>query len=90
MVKMQMRLVFVLFIAILVFVGCAHQPYPDAYNPPGFLMGAVHGLIVPFALIGEIFTDVRIYAFPNSGGWYDLGFVLGLSFWGAGTAASQR
>ena len=41
-------------------------------------MGLLHGFLVLFSLIGSIFTDVRIYAFPNSGGWYDLGFVLGV------------
>jgi hypothetical protein len=40
-------------------------------------MGFWHGLTILFSLIGSIFTDVRIYAFPNSGGWYDLGFFLG-------------
>jgi len=28
-------------------------------------------------LVASLFTDVRIYALPKSGGWYDLGFVLG-------------
>jgi hypothetical protein len=62
----------------LLIAGCAHQPYPNAYDPPGFLLGFVHGLTLPFALIGSIFTDVRIYAFPNSGGWYDFGYFLGV------------
>jgi hypothetical protein len=39
---------------------------------------------------GSIFTDVRIYAFPNSGGWYDFGFFLGAaSFFGGGGASAR-
>lgn len=64
---------------LLLLSACASQPIPEAYNPPGFFSGLWHGLIVPFALIGHIFDDsVRIYAFPNSGGWYDIGFVIGI------------
>jgi hypothetical protein len=57
--------------------SCAHQPAPGAQDVPGFLMGLVHGFICPGSLISSVFNDVRIYAFPNSGGLYDLGFTLG-------------
>lgn len=61
---------------------------------PGFWMGLVHGAIAPFSLIGHLFnSEVRIYAAPNSGGWYDFGFLIGLSVvWGGGGAgaASHR
>lgn len=71
-------------------VGCATQPIPNAYDPPGFLMGTVHGFCMLFSLIGSIFTDVRIYAFPNSGGWYDFGYFLGATgFFGAGAASAN-
>jgi len=43
-----------------------------------------------FSLIGSIFTDVRIYAFPNSGGWYDFGFFLGAASFLGGGGASAR
>jgi hypothetical protein len=64
-------------VAAVVLTACATQPTPSAFNPPGFVMGFVHGFISLFSLIGSIFWDIRIYAFPNSGGWYDFGFVLG-------------
>ena len=33
-----------------------------------------------------LFFDIRIYACPNSGWWYDFGFVLGvMAFYGSGT-----
>jgi hypothetical protein len=53
------------------------------------LFGLLHGFISPFALIGELFTNVRVYAYPNSGGWYDFGFVVGAAalFGGGGSQA---
>ena len=36
-------------------------------------------IIAPFALIASLFSDARIYAFPNAGGWYDLGYYLGIA-----------
>jgi hypothetical protein len=70
--------------------ACASQPDPASYGAPGFFMALAHGFLAPFALIGGIFMDVRVYAFPNSGWWYDLGFLLGLGVWGGGaTAAAQ-
>lgn len=59
--------------------ACATQPTPSAYDPPGFLWGFVHGFISLFSLIGSFFWDIRVYAFPNGGRWYDVGFVLGAS-----------
>jgi len=38
-----------------------------------------HGFIIVFSLITSLFTDIRIYAFPNSGGWYDYGFFIGVA-----------
>ena len=58
--------------------ACATQP-PPAASAPGFWSGLVQGFIAPFALIASLFTDVRIYAFPNAGGWYDLGYFLGIA-----------
>ena len=75
---MTWRAVWGLVFIAVVLGGCATQPEPSAYDPPGFFSALFHGFLSPFALIGSIFADVRIYAFPNSGGWYDLGFMVGL------------
>ena len=77
-------------LAILLIASCASQPAPDVYDPPGFLSGLLHGFLMLFSLIGSIFTDVRIYAFPNSGGWYDFGFFLGAASFLGGGGASAR
>jgi hypothetical protein len=49
----------------------------------------LHGFLIVFSLIGSIFTDYRIYAFPNSGGWYDFGYAIGASVFLGGTAAGS-
>ena len=68
----------------LVLASCATQPTPSAHDPPGFLLGFIHGFLSLFSLIGSFFWDIRVYAFPNGGRWYDVGFVLGAScFFGA-------
>ena len=78
-------------VALASLVACAHQPsLPRIGEVPGFFTALWHGLVAPLALIGSVFSDVRIYAFPNSGGWYDLGFLLGIGVWGGGAAAPRR
>ncbi|HEY6334934.1 MAG TPA: hypothetical protein VI113_03520 [Alphaproteobacteria bacterium] len=87
MAKISPKSIFLLGLAlILTLSACAYQPPPaTSGDEPGLLMGLVHGLVAPLALIAGIFTHVRVYAFPNSGWWYDLGFLIGLSAWGGGT-----
>lgn len=72
------KLGFLVVVAISLLASCAMQPIPNAVEAPGFWFGLLHGFISPFALISELFTDTRIYAFPNNGGWYDLGFMVGV------------
>jgi hypothetical protein len=46
--------------------------------------------MILFSFIGSIFSDIRIYAYPNAGGWYDFGFLLGaMAFLGGGGASSS-
>jgi hypothetical protein len=82
----------VIVAGMLVLASCATQPLPDADDAPGFFSGYWHGLTIIFALIWHLFDNsVRIYAFPNSGGWYDFGFLLGAaSALGGGTSAASQ
>jgi hypothetical protein len=84
-------LVLSLVLVTLVAAGCAGQPAPPASGDlPGFFTGLLHGFLMFFSLIASLVTDVRIYTFPNSGGWYDLGYLLGASmFWGGGGAGAK-
>ena len=71
--------------------ACATQPHPNLpASPPGFFSALLHGFIAPFALVAGILFDTRIYAFPNSGWWYDLGFLIGLLPWTGGAAVGAR
>lgn len=46
---------------------------------PGFWLGLWHGIFAPISFIVSLFSDhVRIYASPNSGLWYDFGFMIGI------------
>ena len=70
-----------LFAAMLLLTGC----YPgggnyDAENPAGFFWGIWHGWISLFTLIGSVFSDyVTIYETYNTGFFYNLGFLIGVS-----------
>ena len=61
----------------LMLLGCASQPQGISADTPGFFTGVLHGVIALPALVAGLFSDVRVYAFPNEGYWYDVGFCLG-------------
>lgn len=90
LIKYKNLILFIVAAGIL--AGCATQPASSqaATEPMSFLMGLIHGFCIVFSLIGSFFTDVRIYAFPNSGGWYDIGYVVGASMFLGGSGASAR
>jgi hypothetical protein len=46
-------------------------------DAPSFLAGVTHGFIALPALFASLLTEVRVYAFPNSGFSYDFGFCSG-------------
>jgi hypothetical protein len=47
---------------------------------PGFFHGVWHGFLAPWALLLGFFADLKMYAFPNAGWFYDLGFLCGFPF----------
>lgn len=80
--------------AALLLAACAAQ-VPDAVQRgaevPGFWWGLWHGFIFPFAWIGSLFSPgIAVYAVPNSGGWYDFGFFLGITVLGGGSWFSSK
>lgn len=79
-----------LLAALLALAGCAGQPLIEP-GARGFFWGLVDGAVAPFAFVVSLFnSEVRIYAYPNSGLWYDFGFLLGLTLWAGGSRASKR
>jgi len=78
---MEQRAVIALCLLTVALSACATQPPPatGVEGIPGFWTGLLHGFIAPFSIIGHLFDpSIRLYAFPNSGGWYDFGFILGI------------
>ena len=79
-----------LLLGLAVLAGCAAQP-PGDPGTRGFLWGLWDGAIAPIAFIVSLFQDgTRIYAFPNSGVWYDFGYLIGLTCWAGGSHAARR
>lgn len=76
---------------LLAMASCATANPMVVEDGPGFWRGLVHGWIAPVTLVISLFRDdVAIYEVKNTGGWYDFGFLFGLSFWGGGGAAAGR
>ena len=76
--------------------AASQQAAAVAHDAPGFFAGLWHGLIFPLAWIVSLFApNIAIYAVPNNGGWYDFGFMFGVSLaFGssarAGASSSRR
>ena len=76
----------------LLATACAATQQADAVagTAPGFWLGLWHGFIFPIAWIISLFTDhVAVYAVPNSGGWYNFGYFLGIVVLGVGARKSR-
>ena len=75
----------------VIFVGaCAHRPRVMAGDVSGFWSGVLRGFLIAFSFTRSLLTDVRIYAFPNSGGWYDFGYLLGAAMFLGGCGAGME
>jgi hypothetical protein len=88
------RLIAVVLLVALASSCFAEQSRLAAFGTgrqPGFLYGLWHGFIAPVSFIVSLFSEkVRIYAVPNAGRWYDLGFMIGISGFSGGIFASSR
>lgn len=91
-------IIFFLLLTLLSLTACAAGPNLSVDtadkegNVAGFWRGLWHGLITPITFIISLYSDnISIYEVHNSGGWYDFGFVLGLSatFGGSGGGAAS-
>ncbi len=86
---MRGRSVVILGGLALVLVGCtAGDPQFTLEEPAGFWVGLWHGVISFVMLIVGIFSDsIDVYEVHNRGGWYDFGFLLGVTLiWGGGSS----
>ncbi len=84
---MKLRNMVFLSAGVLVLMACA-GPNPLLTTPmamsevTGFWGALLHGFFLPFNFIASLITDhISIYEVKNTGGWYDFGFILGMSLW---------
>jgi len=79
-------------ILCIAFAGCAAGDERfTGEDPAGFWIGLWHGLIACVALVIGIFSDsVEVYERSNTGGWYDLGFLIGVGVFSGGGHKSHR
>lgn len=79
--------------ALTLLAACARQvptTVSQSENTPGFLLGLWHGFIFPVAWVLSVFMpNVAIYAVPNTGGWYDFGYFIGVVFLGVGARKTR-
>jgi hypothetical protein len=76
---------------LLLLAACAQQ-VASTVKPgaPGFLLGLWHGFIFPVAFILSLFMkDVAVYAVPNDGLLYNLGFLIGIVIFGIGSRKTK-
>ena len=87
------KVVVFLLCLCLVLASCAPGPNemvgtPDAKGTvAGFWYGLWHGLISPVTFVISLFNhNVQLYDAHNNGGWYNFGFILGVSIVFSGSA----
>jgi hypothetical protein len=89
----------VIALAVLIIAGCTAGPNELVNSPDeegkvaGFWLGLWQGFISPITFVVSLFTDtVQIYEVHNSGGWYNFGFLIGVSifFGGGGGGVARR
>jgi hypothetical protein len=85
-------------ISLITLAGCVPGPNELAKSPDeggeiaGFWRGLWHGIIAPITFVVSLFSDsVSVYEVHNNGGWYNLGFLIGVSiiFGGSGGGAAR-
>jgi hypothetical protein len=79
-------------VAALAVAACTATQSPSAVQPdaPGLLLGIWHGFLFPFAFAFSLFTDdIAVYAVPNQGMAYNVGYFVGIVFLGVGAGAAR-
>ncbi len=76
----------ILTVAVLLLASCAPGPntlrgtQDEEGKVAGFWKGLWHGIITPVTFVVSLFNKgVNVYESRNSGGWYNFGYILGLS-----------
>mgnify|MGYP000932104657 CR=1 FL=1 len=79
--------IILIFVVLLLTACAAGDAQFTQDTPAGFWFGLWHGIIAFISLIIHLFNqNVVVYEVSNTGGWYDLGFLLGMIFIWGGTS----
>jgi len=85
--KISKKNLLLLAMVLLVFTSCAPGNEEFVLEPAGFWMGLWHGFISLFTFIISLFNEnVNIYEVSNNGGWYNFGFIFGVSIFFGGSS----
>lgn len=83
----RVKTLVLLGIIVVIVTSCAPGSENFSVEPAGFFMGLWHGFISLFTFIISLFSDgVQIYEANNNGGWYNFGFILGISIFYGGSS----
>jgi len=89
----------VLSLMLLTLAGCTAGPNELSNSPDeegevaGFWQGLWQGFIAPFTFIISLFSDsIHMYEVHNNGGWYNFGYLFGLTMilGGGGRGSARR
>ena len=88
-------IIVVLALLVMMLAGCAPGPNElistNTGKAAGFWLGLWQGIIAPVTFVISLFNrNVQMYEVHNAGGWYNLGFLLGMSIILGGGGASAR
>jgi len=91
-------IILVIILAAVMLFGCTAGPnvmeksIEKVEEPAGFLLGIWHGFISLFTFIISLFSDkINVYEVYNNGGWYNFGFIIGISiFYGGSSKGTGR
>jgi hypothetical protein len=89
------KIVLTLALLLVILAGCAPGPNElagaNTGKAAGFWLGLWQGIIAPVTFVVSLFNkNVQMYEVHNSGNWYNLGFLLGMSIVLGGGGASAR
>lgn len=96
--KALVPVIVIVTIAAVLLASCApgantlRGTQDEAGKVAGFWKGLWHGAITPVTFVISLFNkDVNVYESRNSGGWYNFGYVIGLSMvFGGGGRGSRK
>jgi hypothetical protein len=92
--KTLITLIVFVFFALFFLSSCAEVQQIDACkigHTYGFFGGLWHGIIAPVSFVGSLFSDhIAVWAVNNNGGWYSLGFLIGVGSLGFGGSKASR